>query len=270
MAQYAVIQLGLGVVLACEALSISRCTYYYQPKLVDDSEIIDVVSKLANKHPKYGFRKLFKRLRLMGYGWNHKRVYRIYCGLKLNLRRKGKKRLPSRHPEPLAIPAKANDCWSMDFMSDSLYLGRSFRTFNVIDDYNRESLAIEVDTSLPAERVIRVLDRVAAYRGYPKRLRQDNGPEFISRKLELWAEQHGVQLDFIKPGKPTQNAYIERFNRTYRNEVLDCYLFSSLTEVRNITDSWMVEYNYDRPHESLGDLPPKEYEKLNQEYSTEI
>lgn len=270
LAQYAVIQHGLGVVLACNALNISRCTYYYQPKLVDDGEIIKAVSELAQKHTRYGFRKIFKRLRFMGYGWNHKRVYRIYCGLKLNLRRKGKKRLPSREPEPLSVPAQANDCWSMDFMSDSLYSGKSFRTFNVIDDYNRESLAIEVDSSLPAERIIRVLDRVAEYRGYPKRLRQDNGPEFISHKLELWAEFHGIKLDFIKPGKPTQNAFIERFNRTYRNEVLDCYLFNSLTEVREITDSWMVEYNYDRPHESLNDLPPKEYERLDQENSINI
>lgn len=256
--------------LACQAFCISRCTYYYQTKLIDDTEIIDALSVLAQKHPRYGFRKLFKRLRLSGYPWNHKRVYRIYKGLKLNLRRKTKRRLPTRTPEPLAVPASANDCWSMDFMSDNLYSGRHFRTFNVIDDYNREILAIEVDMSLPALRVIRVLDRIAAYRGYPKRLRQDNGPEFISHALKLWSEQHGVKLDFIKPGKPTQNAYIERFNRTYRNEVLDCYLFNSLTEVREITDSWMVEYNHERPHESLNDLPPKLYERLKQENSIEI
>ena len=155
-------------------------------------------------------------------------------------------------------------------MSDNLYSGKHFRTFNVIDDYKREILAIEIDMSLPALRVIRVLDRIAAYRGYPKRLRQDSDPEFISHALELWSEQHGVKLDFIKPGKPTQNAYIERFIRTYRNEVLDCYLFNSLTEVREITDSWMVEYNHKRPHESLDDLPPKLYEQLKQENSIEI
>jgi putative transposase len=158
----------------------------------------------------------------------------------------------------------------MDFMSDNLYSGQHFRTFNVIDDYNREILAIEIDMSLPALRIIRVLDRIAAYRGYPKRLRQDNWPEFICYVLELWLEQHGVKLDFIKPGKPTQNAYIERFNRTYRNEVLDRYLFNSLTEVREITDNWMVEYNHKRPNESLNDLPPKLYEQLKQENSIEI
>jgi putative transposase len=265
-----VTELGLGVVLACSAFKISRCTYYYQPKLVDDNELIDVLSALAQKHPRYGFRKLFKRLRNQGYGWNHKRVYRIYCGLKLNLRRKGKRRLPSRSPEPLAVPASANDCWSMDFMSDSLYSGRRFTAFNVIDDFNRESLAIEIDHSLPTARIIRVLDKIASYRGYPKQLRQDNGPEFIAHALEIWAEENKVKLDFIKPGTPTQNAYIERFNRTYRNEVLDCYLFDSLNEAREITDSWMMEYNYERPHESLNGLPPKVYEQLNREYSTEV
>ena len=118
--------LGLGVVLACLAFTISRCAYHYQPKRVDDGEIIDLLSALAEKHPRYGFRKLFTRLRNQGYGWNHKRVYRIYCGLKLNLRRKGKRRLPTRHPEPLAVPTSANDCWSVDFMSDALYSGRHF------------------------------------------------------------------------------------------------------------------------------------------------
>lgn len=263
-------QLGLGVVLACQAFNISRCTYYYQPKLVDDSAIVDELVELATQHPRYGFHKMFTRLKLLGFKWNHKRVHRVYCGLKLNLRRKHKKRLPTREPEPLSVPTSSNDCWSMDFMHDSLSCGRAFRTFNVIDDYNRELLAIEIDTGMPAQRVIRVLDRIAAYRGYPKRLRQDNGPEFISHVLELWAEQHGIKLDFIKPGTPTQNAFIERFNRTYRNEVLDCYLFKSLTQVREITDSWIDEYNYERPHESLNDLPPKIYERLNQECSIKI
>jgi len=262
-----VTELGLGVVLACNAFKISRCSYYYEPKLVDDSEIIDVLAPLAEKHPKYGFRKLFKRMRNLGHGWNHKRVHRIYCGLKLNLRPKHKKRLPTRQPQPLAVPMAKNVCWSIDFMSDSLTTGHGFRTFNVIDDYNRESLAIEIDYSLPALRITRVLDRVASYRGYPQYIRQDNGPELISNVLKQWAEQHGIVLDFIEPGKPTQNAYIERFNRTYRNEVLDFYLFKSLTEVREITDSWMDEYNYERPHESLNDLPPKIYETLRLENS---
>ncbi len=256
--------------LACNALSISRCTYYYKPKKQDDSDIINELVSLAEKHPRYGFHKLFTRFRNLVFLWNHKRVYRIYCGLKLNLRRKTKKRIPSRNPESLAVPTSINDCWSMDFMHDALYQGRTFRTFNVIDDFQREALAIEIGHSLPSAHVVRVLERIAAYRGYPKRVRIDNGPEFVSQNLEFWAEEHGVKLDFIKPGKPTQNAFIERFNRTYRNEILDCYLFESLTQVREMTDSWIDEYNYERPHESLNDLPPKIYEQRLKENSIGI
>jgi len=133
--------------------------------------------------------------------------------------------LPARNPEPLAVPAQANHCWSMDFMCDSLQCGRRFRAFNVVDDFNREVLAIEVDLNLPSQRIIRVLERVVAWRGYPNKLRMDNGPEFISVTLASWAEEHGITLEFIKPGKPTQNSYIERFNRTYRTEILDMYVF---------------------------------------------
>jgi putative transposase len=144
-------------------------------------------------------------------------------------------------------------------MSDSLFCGRRFRTFNVVDDFNREALAIEVDLSLPSLRVIRVLERIAAWRGYPKKLRMDNGPEFISVALAGWAEDQGIELEFIKPGRPMQNSYVERFNRTYRDEILNMYVFKTLTEVREITDNWIREYNEERPHDALGDLTPNEY-----------
>jgi putative transposase len=206
---------------------------------------------------------MLAQLRKAGCQDNHKRVYRVYCELGLNLRRKPKKRLPSRNPHPLAQPEAANQCWSIDFMSDSLVDGRAFRTLNVIDDFNREALSIEIDTSLPAVRVIRVLDQIADWRGYPKQLRSDNGPEFIAAKLEEWAEEHAVLLDFIEPGKPAQNAYIERFNRTFREDVLDAYLFSSLAGARQFTDNWMHEYNSVRPHAALGNLTPLEYAELN-------
>ena len=147
----------------------------------------------------------------------------------------------------------------MDFMSDSLMCGRRFRTFNVIDDFNREVLAIEIDLNLPALRVVRVLDRVVAWRGYPNKLRMDNGPEFISSTLAEWAEQHQIQLEFINPGRPTQNSYIERFNRTYRDEILNMYVFKTLNEVRELTEKWLIEYNDERPHSALNDLTPWEY-----------
>lgn len=201
--------------LACRVVGISDSIYRYQPKANNDHDVIVELQKAVERYPAYGFRKLLKILRRWGHGWNHKRIYRIYCELKLNKRRKGKKRLPSRTPEPLCVPMLANQCWSIDFMSDSLQCGRRFRTFNVVDDFNREALAIEIDLSFPTRRVVCVLERAIAWRGYPKKLRMDNGPEFISVALVMWAEGHGVTLEFIQPGKPTQNSYIEHFNRTY-------------------------------------------------------
>jgi putative transposase len=186
-------------------------------------------------------------------------VHRVYCALKLNKRRKGKRRLPTRNPAPLAVSQMMNECWSADFMSDALWDGRRYRTFNVVDDFNREALLIEVDFNLPAPRVVRELDRIAAYRGYPLKLRLDNGPELISLALAEWAEEHGVILEFIKPGKPMQNGFIERFNRTYRQAVLDMYVFTTLDEVREQTEKWLNEYNDDRPHDALGDLSPREF-----------
>jgi len=152
-----------------------------------------------------------------------------------------------------------DECWSADFMSDALWGDRRFRTFNVVDDFNRELLAIEVDFNLPAQRVVRTLERIAASRGYPLKLRSDNGPEFVSVALADWAEQHGVTLEFIKPGKPMQNGFIERFNRSYREAVLDMFVFQSLSEVREQTEKWLREYNEERPHESLGNMTPREY-----------
>lgn len=157
------------------------------------------------------------------------------------MRRKGKRRLPSRASVRLEAQTVVNGCWSVDFMSDALMLGQRFRTFNVLDDFSREVLAVEVDTNLPVARVIRVLDRIAAWRGYPTKMCMDNGPEFVSAQLAGGAEQHGIDLEFTQPGKPTQNSYVERFNRTFRGEVLNFYVFSRLSEVRTIVDVWVQE-----------------------------
>ena len=244
---------------ACRVVGINRSVYRYQPKQRDDEELKAQLRQLANIHRRWGYPKMLAQLKKQGCQANHKRVYRVYCELALNLRRKPKKRLPVRTPKPLAVPEAPNRCWSIDFMRDSLTDGRPFRTLNIIDDFNREGLDIEIDTSLPASRVVRVLDRVADWRGYPDRLRCDNGPEFISAKLAEWAEEHQVLLDFIEPGKPAQNAYIERFNRTFREDVLDAYLFSSLQEVRELSLAWLEDYNAVRPHASLGNLTPLEF-----------
>ncbi|QHM75182.1 hypothetical protein C7M52_01131 [Mixta theicola] len=163
------------------------------------------------------------------------------------------------NPTPLVTPEALNQSWPVDFMHDALVCGRHFRTFNVVDDFNREALSIEIDLNLPAPRVVRVLDRIAANRGYPVVLCMGNGPEFISLALAEWAEKHVVKLELIQPGKPTQNAFIERFNRTYRTEILDFYLFRTLNQVREITEKLLSEYNCERPHESLNNMTPEEY-----------
>jgi len=254
---------NLSVRKACKALELSRTVYHYRPDPKKDEPVIEALVSLADRYPRYGFKKLFLILRRQGHPWNHKRVCRVYCSLRMNMRRKGKKRLPSRNPQRLAVPTDANKCWSIDFMSDALTSGQRFRTFNVVDDFNREALAIEVDTSLPARRVVRVLDQVVAWRGCPEKMRMDNGPELVSLVLADWAQEKGIKLEFIQPGKPTQNSYVERFNRTYREEVLDFYIFSRLSEVREITDRWLQEYNEERPHEALGGLTPAEHLMAN-------
>lgn len=248
---------------ACEAVGLSRSVARYERRPDRDEEVIAVLLELAERFPERGSDKLFLLIRRRGLNWNHKRVHRVYCELRLNQRRRGKKRIPSRHPQPLAAGERVNACWSADFMSDALWDGRRFRTFNVVDDYNREALAIEIDLNLPAGRVIRTLDRIAAWRGYPERLRLDNGPEFVAIALAEWAEAKGVQLEFIQPGRPMQNGFIERFNGSYRKGVLDLYVFRNLTEVREHTERWLHDYNEEIPHNALDGLTPVEYRQFH-------
>jgi putative transposase len=231
---------------------------------MDDPQIKQELLALADQHKRYGFWKLYPMLRRKGFGWNNKRVYRVYCELNLNLRKRPKKRLPSREKLPLVQPAFINACWSLDYMSDALINGRRFRTMNVLDDCNREALGIRASFSLPSERVTEFFDEIAARRGYPNQLRVDNGPENISMVMLQWAQRHHVTVQYIQPGKPAQNAYIERFNRTYREEILDMNLFYGISHVQAITDEWLIKYNGQRPHESLGNLTPWEFsEKLS-------
>ena len=223
--------------------------------------LIAALEQMANQHPAYGFKKLYAYLRRKGYRWNHKRVYRVYRLLKMNKRRRGKRRIPARIKQPLQQQSLANQSWSMDFMSDSLMDGRKFRTLNVIDDCNREVLAIEIDTSISAKRVIRTLEQVIEWRGQPRAIRVDNGPEFTSRDFELWCLNKDISIQFIQPGRPMQNGYIERFNGSYRKEILNAYVFFELDEVRQLTEQWIKEYNNNRPHESLNNLTPIEWIK---------
>ncbi|GAB3534872.1 hypothetical protein GCM10027443_22700 [Pontibacter brevis] len=249
---------GLSVARACRLTGLARSQFYYRSSK-DDSELIAALQELADAHPTYGFRKLLAYLKRDGKTWNHKRVYRVYKLLKLNKKRKGKRRLPARVKQPLLQQAELNRSWSMDFMSDSLASGTRFRTLNVIDDCNREALAIEIATSISSKRVIRVLEQLIDWRGKPAAIRVDNGPEFTSADFTCWCRENGISIRYTQPGKPMQNGFIERFNGSYRREVLDAYLFIELEEVRELTEQWMEEYNTRRPHEALGNLTPKEW-----------
>ena len=244
---------------ACRLLKVGRSRWYRPPAdhRERDALVIGRLNEVVGKHGRWGFWKCFHWLRQRGERWNHKRVLRVYRAMKLNLPRRAKRRLPARVRQPLDVPAEPHRMWAMDFMHDTLFCGRRFRTFNLIDEGAREALAIEVDSSLPAERVVRVLEQIKESRPLPEQIRIDNGPELQSSKLVAWAEANGVRLHHIQPGKPTQNAYIERFNRTFRREVLDAHLFTSLGEVREIVHEWMTAYNDERPHQALGNVPPR-------------
>lgn len=243
---------------ACAAVGLSRAAYYrdLQSGVVRDRAVIDALNGVVEKNGRWGFWKCYDRLRFVGCPWNHKRVWRVYREMGLNLPRRTKKRLPVRDRQSLDVPAEANVEWGLDFMSDALYNGRRFRILNVLDDGVREILDIVIDTSIPAGRVVRVLDQIASWRGYPKAIRCDNGPEVTSQIFVDWCKEHGVEIRYIQAGKPNQNAYVERFNRTYRTEVLDAYLFEDLRQVREISYRWHGVYNEDRPHDALGRIPP--------------
>lgn len=251
---------GISQRKACSWAGLSR-NALKEPVAVKEKDTVlrGRIEDLAKRHKHWGVLKIHRRLVKQGDRVNHKRVRRLYRLLGLGLRRKSRKRLPEAFRQPLPKATAWGDCWSLDFTSDSLQDGRKFRTLNVLDDYSREALGIEVDFSLPAHRVIRFLDRLVAHQGKPRRLRSDNGPEFISEELQTWCKNNQVELHWIEPGRPTQNAYIERFNGTFRREVLNAHTFRSLVHTRQLVAEWLVEYNTQRPHQALGFMTPLEF-----------
>ena len=258
LAENAVARHGVSIALACRTFDVSETCYRYSPLLsTENEEIADLLVGLTAARKTWGFGLCFLHLRnVQGHLWNHKRVYRIYCELELNLRIKPRKRLKRDKPDALAVPDAPNVTWSMDFMADRLGDGRAFRLLNVLDDFNREGLGIEVDFSLPAERVIRSLNRIIEWRGKPETIRVDNGPEYISGKLQEWAEKQGIAIQHIQPGKPQQNAYIERYNRTVRHEWLDQHIIENIEEAQDFATQWLWTYNNDRPNMGIGGITP--------------
>lgn len=260
MAKRAVSDKAISVRLACELFHVSQTCYRYEAKRnAENEKIANWLVRLTDNNRNWGFGLCYLYLRnVKGFKWNHKRVYRIYRELELNLRIKPRKRMVREKPETLTVPETINQVWSMDFMHDQLEDGRSFRLFNVIDDFNREALGIEVDFSMPSERVIRCLEQIISWRGQPHVIRCDNGPEYVSAVLQNWAIKKGIRMEYIQPGKPQQNAYVERFNRTVRYEWLAQYLFETIDEVQNFATRWLWNYNHERPNMALGGITPNQ------------
>jgi putative transposase len=254
----------VSITRACKTIRFPKSMFYYQ-SCKDDTAIINKLKELAEQKPREGQDKFYDRIRSEGLIWNYKRVRRVYLMLGLNHRRRIKRRVPARVKQPLIQPQKINSTWSMDFMSDSLQTKRKFRTLNIMDDYNRMAISIEADFSFPSLSVVEALKRAIHENGKPEKIRVDNGPEFISSTLSDWCRQNNITLQYTQPGKPMQNGYIERFNRTFRQDVLDAYLFDDIMQVRLLAEEWMKDYNTKRPHESLGGISPKEfYERTKQ------
>ena len=255
------LQDGFGVSQrrSCRVLDVVRSTIQYRSRRPDDSALRGELIGLAAQRRRFGYRRLTVLLRRGGLLVNHKKVYRLYREAGLAVRRRKRRKLAAGARIVLAPPTQPNQRWSMDFMGDSLATGRTFRILNLVDDYSREAIATEVDTSLPGLRVVRVLERVAETRPLPAMIVCDNGPEFTGRALDSWAYVHGVQLHFIRPGKPIENAFVESFNGRLRDECLNENWFADLQEARTKIGAWRIDYNEVRPHSALGNRTPIEY-----------
>lgn len=255
---HAMITAGISERCACRYTGFARSSQRYRTRRPPRLELRERLHTLAVLRPRWGYRRLHRLLRREGWTGNRKLTQRVYREEGLHVRRRPRKRVAVPRT-PLAAATKPNARWSMDFVRDALGDGRAFRTLTLVDDCTRESPAIEVDFSLPGERVVRVLDRVAAVRGYPLAIVLDNGPEFRSEALDQWAHRHGVELHFIDPGKPVQNAYIESFNGKFRDECLNEHWFVSLADAQQTIEAWRIDYETTRPHSSLDDRTPAEF-----------
>ncbi len=255
---------------ACALVGLGRSTCRYRPWRLDWPELRERLRTLAGERRRFGYRRLHVLLRREGYGINHKRIYRLYCQEGLAVRRRGRRRRIGRGSPLLGAPTRPNERWSLDFLADVLEDGRRIRILAIVDDYTRACLATEVDTSIGGRRVVEVLQRLVASRGQPAVLLSDNGPEFAGRALDAWAYARGIRLHFITPGKPTENAYIESFNGKFRDECLNEHWFFSLADARSRIEAWRWDYNTTRPHSSLGNSTPQEFEQFTLSRAPEV
>ena len=244
---------------ACRLADLNFSTWQYEPRRQQRPRLRERIKELAASRRRFGYRRLHALLRREGWRVNHKAVHRIYVEEDLQVRKRKRKRVSRAERCPMLVPKVPNERWSMDFQHDPLATGQRFHTLNIVDDFSRECPAIEVDTSLPGVRVVRVLERLAETRGLPLEIVLDNGPEMIGKALDEWAWRNGVRLNFIEPGKPVQNAFIESFNGRFRDECLNENWFLDLDDAREIIEAWRIDYNTRRPHSALGYATPEEF-----------
>ena len=257
---------GLSERRACRLVGIGRSTLRYRSRArTDESSLRQRLRELAAERPRFGYRRLHVLLRREGVIVNHKRIERLYREEGLAVRRRTRKRVARNGRGRAAFPGRPNQQWGIDFVSDTLAWGRRIRLFTVVDVFTREVLAIEVDTSLPGGRVVRVLERLAVARGAPDEIVLDNGPELAGKAVDQWAYERGVWLRFIEPGKPVQNAFVESFQGRLRDECLDRHWFLGLTDARHTVEIWRQDYNQARPHSALGYRPPEEFRRVFEE-----
>jgi putative transposase len=244
---------------ACRTLGVERSILRYRSRRADDALLVARLQALALERNRWGYRLLGDRLRREGFVVNHKRVWRLYKAAGLSSPRRRRRKGLRARAERLPAATRPNERWAMDFVSDSLASGRRFRCLTIVDQASRECPGLLVDTSIGGNRVTRFLDGLAEERGLPSTIVTDNGPEFTGKKMFVWAERNAVKLHFIDPGKPSQNGHCESFNSTFRRECLDASWFSSLFDARPTIEGWRRIYNEDRPHSSIGRIPPAEF-----------
>jgi len=251
---------SVSIVRACRATELNRSMFYYSTVL-DDREVETKLREYAERLPAGGFPEYYKRIRKEGFKWNHKRVGRVYIKLGMSRRRRVKRRIPNPEKTPLLQPISSNLTWSIDFMDDRLINGRKFRTLNMIDDYNREALAVDIEFSFPSERVVERIKDIIEWKGKPDEIRSDNGTEFVAKSFEAFCNEFKIKHIRSQKGRPMQDGYIERFNRTYRENVLNMNLFDNLNQVMELTEAFVDDYNNNHPHKSLGDKSPVSFSR---------
>jgi putative transposase len=255
-------QFSLSQRRACSIVNVSRTVMSYAPQPNKLNDLLrERLKTLAGQHKRWGHIRLYVLIRREGYLVNHKRTERLYREEKLALRIRRRRKFAAVVRQPLPEATKPNERWAMDFIQDSLWSGRKFRTLSIVDTFNRECMAVETDTSLPSYRAVMILERLADLKGLPDSIRVDNGPEFISKTLDEWAYRNNVKLDFIRPGKPTENAYVESFHGRFRDECLNENYFIDIQEAKKVIEEWRIEYNTFRPHSALGYKTPEEFTK---------